>query len=269
MLANLVLNSNSYAKWRWKTLKCISQASNISDKLIAALFFMTSLFPRRYLYDLQIKILKKIRFNFDGNLFYANSINEMNFINNNFEREIQEWFQCPKDGVFIDVGANIGRYVIQLADKVDKIIAFEPSPDTFKTLNKNIELNKISNVETYQVALWNKDETLDFHIYPSSGSNSVNLISSIIVKKIMVQGKRFKTLIDKGIVKINRLDLVKIDIEGSEYEAIQGMEVILKTYYPRMIVEIKEQNENKVIKKLRRMGYKLINKVEENYLFAA
>jgi FkbM family methyltransferase len=152
---------------------------------------------------------------------------------------------------------------------VDKIIAFEPSPDTFKTLNKNIELNKISNVETYQVALWNKDETLDFHIYPSSGSNSVNLISSIIVKKIMVQGKRFKTLIDKGIVKINRLDLVKIDIEGSEYEAIQGMEVILKTYYPRMIVEIKEQNENKVIKKLRRMGYKLINKVEENYLFAA
>jgi len=193
----------------------------------------------------------------------------MRLLNNNFEREIQDWFQCPKNGVFIDVGANIGRYVIQLTNKASKIIAFEPSPDTFKTLNKNIEINNISNVETHQVALWNKDEPLEFYIYTSSGRNSVGIKPGTIIKKIIVQGKRFQTFIENGIVKLNRLDLVKIDVEGSEYEVIQGMEVMLKTFYPRLIVEIKEPNEIKVIQKLKQIGYVLIKKVEENHLFIA
>jgi FkbM family methyltransferase len=158
-----------------------------------------------------------------------------------------------KSKVIYDLGAHVGLYTL-LAAKVggDKtIISFEPEPKSYEKLNKNIELNKLRNVKTFNIALsdYNGKTTLNINKMglASGGHNIAPTGEKKGWRRKSIEVRRLEDLIaEEGLPKP---DLIKIDIEGAELNAIKGMEKLLKSEdAPYLIMEVHKD-------KLRNFGH--------------
>jgi len=128
------------------------------------------------------------------------------------------------DMTFVDVGTNIGAYTLNLAPHVKQCYSFEPNPRTLKYLNANVKLNDFKNIEVVPMGLSDKDEELDIHIQ-SLGSSSFNKHQQL------GDSERVKlTTIDKYTEQhnIDRIDMIKIDVEGHEMKCLLGGEETIK-----------------------------------------
>lgn len=153
---------------------------------------------------------------------------------------------------FVDIGANQGEYTIFAAKRLvqGKVISFEPLSRSYKHLIENIELNQFNNVITYNLAL--SDTKGDADIYTSDDlkiHNSFNEgLSSLyksnyrnsFLEKVKVE------VLDQIWHDINNfsLDIIKIDVEGSELPVLKGAENTVKKYKPLIILEINENTFN-------------------------
>lgn len=167
-------------------------------------------------------------------------------------------FNPKKDQVVLDIGANIGKYTILTGKKVGaqgKIIAVEPMAKTFHILQKNInenELNKI--VIPLKVGISNKTGTARFY-YKEGHSGASTMTAQVSDEYDDVD----LTTIDE-IVKeqnLNRLDWIKIDAEGLEYEVLSGASRSILQFKPVIIVEVREANKEKV--------FDFFNKIKYNH----
>lgn len=172
-----------------------------------------------------------------------------------------------KEGnVFIDIGANVGSYTLVAAKHVGetgKVIAFEPVGTAYDRLIENISLNNIANIEPERKAVYNKNQNLELHIASNKnlGMSSIyhhDTESGLIEK---VGAIRFDDYISDH--SIDRIDLIKIDIEGSEMFALQGMKESLEKFKPEIFIELKDEafqhsdySVNHVVEFLTRLGYK-------------
>jgi FkbM family methyltransferase len=68
------------------------------------------------------------------------------------------------DGVFIDIGANVGTYSVGLSELFRRVIAFEPHPVAFKLLEANVALNDITNVSCVNMAVSDKSGQANLHV---------------------------------------------------------------------------------------------------------
>ena len=127
---------------------------------------------------------------------------------------------------FVDVGANFGWYTCifsQLARHNGKVIAIEPSPDTLKYLEDNIQENDLKNVLLEKVAVGEKEENL--LLYKALNSNPG---AHSLIKNTPFQGKEGLTYpvkvksLDSILFNINKINLMKMDIEGYEITALKG-----------------------------------------------
>lgn len=117
--------------------------------------------------------------------------------------------------VIYDCGANIGLsclYFKKLYPKA-KIIAFEADKNIADILSKNLKKNNIKDVIIYDSAVWIHDCGIEFSIEGSDGGSIQGK-----GEKINVPSVRLKSLLDRSKFEI---DLLKIDIEGAEYEVIK------------------------------------------------
>jgi FkbM family methyltransferase len=91
------------------------------------------------------------------------------------EDDILEYHFTPKEGdIVIDVGAYIGPYTIIASKRVGengKVVAIEADPDNFDLLNRNIQLNKLSNVIALNYAVYSKEKKVKLYL-PSGGEES-------------------------------------------------------------------------------------------------
>ena len=136
-----------------------------------------------------------------------------------------------KEGdIVIDVGANIGYYTLifaQLVGASGKVFAFEPEPKNFELLQKNVKVNDYSNTinENYAVSDSNGNVSLFLAKNGIVGHRISNFdinLNSILVKKITL---------DDYFTKLNLIDkinFVKIDVEGFEFGVLKGMTRIIE-----------------------------------------
>lgn len=123
-----------------------------------------------------------------------------------------KYYRPKKGDVIVDVGSYQGvfaLYVSQLVGDSGRVICFEPSPINFNYLLKNIKLNKIRNIYTSKVGLWNCKDRLWFQEhgkYSAIGSWGNHLINV----------DALENLVD------DHIDFVKMDVEGAEIEALKG-----------------------------------------------
>ena len=124
--------------------------------------------------------------------------------------------------VAFDLGANIGYVTLQLAERVGskgRVYAVEPSPENFTILSRNIELNHYSDrVVLYETAISNRNGTSQFYISKSSNLHGLNPSSHTTqsVEVVVQTGDKFFS--DKPSP-----NFIKMDIEGAEVEALEGM----------------------------------------------
>jgi FkbM family methyltransferase len=139
--------------------------------------------------------------------------------------------------IALDVGADIGYYSMhfsRLVGKAGRVIAFEPIPKARERLVHNIALNKLDNIEVSEFALGNQ-EGIVFLEDPFTKSR-VNLKKTTGgAHDIQVSIKRFDDLIDGSLPSI---DIIKMDIEGAEHEALRGMEQTLRRCKPVIVLEV-------------------------------
>ncbi|EHR76008.1 MAG: SAM-dependent methyltransferase [uncultured Candidatus Poseidoniales archaeon] len=137
-------------------------------------------------------------------------------------------FITSKSNVLV-VGAHIGSLVIPIAKNCNKVVAIEANPNNFDLLKTNLHLNKSENVTIHNIAASSQQETIKFqmNVVNSGGSKRLPKNNEYMYRYdhpevIEIQAHALDDYLDE-----NNFDLVLIDIEGSEYFAMQGMEKIL------------------------------------------
>ena len=159
-------------------------------------------------------------------------------------------FTPKSNEVVVDLGANIGEYTIMAAKQAKNVIAFEPNKRAVDFLNKNIELNKLTNVQVIPKAAHSKTGTITLYSIP--GTNTRDSIC------LFNKGKYFSESItlDEAL-KDKRIDIIKMDIEGAEFEALKGAENTLKNK-PRIIAELHTAPiRQQVLDFLKKHGYRV------------
>ncbi|MEO8086128.1 MAG: FkbM family methyltransferase [Bacteroidota bacterium] len=134
-----------------------------------------------------------------------------------FEEEELRFNSSAVNPLIYDCGANVGISSLYFKKLFPGAVvkAFEPDPDVFKCLEKNVSRNHIHGIELFQKAIWTENGRLTFS---SEGADGGSLVSGS-GKKIEVESVRLKDLLGKE----KEVDLLKIDIEGAEVDVINDI----------------------------------------------
>lgn len=180
----------------------------------------------------------------------------------------------PED-VFIDLGANEGFFSIigsQLVGKKGKIIAIEPQARLQEVIKRNIDLNNCENTTIMKTIVSNHNQNMELYLTPNLNSGASSIIRPTKYK-LPTENVPTMTLNQIFTKKcITHCKLLKIDIEGGEYEAILGALPLLKNkkienialeLHPNILSK-RELCTEDVIEPLKDSGY-ILNK---NYCYS-
>jgi FkbM family methyltransferase len=138
--------------------------------------------------------------------------------------------------VVLDIGANIGNHTLAFATCARHVYAFEPILAIYKLLSANVAANNLGNVTTCNFALSDSTESATIYMVRSGnfGASSFDKrsegVEAVTVKKM--PGDSF--VINNGIEKV---DLVKIDVEAHEIFVLRGLMQTLRTHQPFITME--------------------------------
>jgi FkbM family methyltransferase len=161
----------------------------------------------------------------------------------------------PPGGVFVDVGAHVGRYAVRLAARCAQVVAVEPNPDAAVGLRRNLELNAITNVAVHEVAAYDSKRTLmlwDPYGRVAGGTTrtlplgaTASLPSDFrldaAADTTVVTPERWQVVgapLDSIDLAVPRIDLLKIDVEGAEAHVLRGARELLRRYRPAVWIEL-------------------------------
>ncbi len=173
----------------------------------------------------------------------------------------------PCDTV-IDVGANIGNHALFFATHLParRVVAFEPIPETFEMLRRNIDLNNKSHVvcaEALGVGHSNGAARISFQDRANTGLTSLSMDAEGSIRIIRLD--------DWFADFPHHIDLIKIDVEGFELNVLQGAQDLLKRHKPVVHMEIWRSSRTAVASQalLADLGYSEPTQIEPsgNWLF--
>ena len=174
------------------------------------------------------------------------------------------------DGVVaVDCGANIGVHTIEWAQFMHnwgQVLAFEAQERIYYSLAGNIAINNCFNARASWAAIGKENSTIKVpqpnYLVPSS-FGSLELIKKSTTEYI---GQEISYSDEDSLetqmlalddLKIARLDLIKIDIEGMEMDALLGAKDTIKKCQPNLIIEKIKSNEGEIQNYLKDMGYRI------------
>jgi FkbM family methyltransferase len=129
--------------------------------------------------------------------------------------------------VFVDVGAHVGYHAVRMARRCRKVIAFEPDPASRARLLRNAELNGLDNITVYPHAAGESRYRARLWL---AGASSTLLRGYARGESVEVEVVPLDDVVD-------RADIVKIDVEGYEWRAVQGMSRLIDSCRPALVIE--------------------------------
>lgn len=188
-------------------------------------------------------------------------------LNGHFEKGTEELFcKLLKPGMnVLDIGANLGMFTLHALKKECFVYSFEPSPKIYSILNQNIKVNGFAEsgrIHTFEAAVSDKEKTISFFVCEGMSGHS-NMYGS---EKSDDKEIQVKTVVIDDLPELpDKVDIIKMDIEGAEYSALCGMKkVIARNPNVKIVMEFAPEN-------IRRAGVepaellKLIRKYGFNY----
>ena len=141
-------------------------------------------------------------------------------------------YSAEKGDVVVDAGARIGAFTAKISAAVGdegRVIAIEPEPRSHACLLKNIEFNHLGNVTAVQKMLWSRTQSLDLYLSGNLVSHSAYCdgFYGSTGESLSMQAETLDNILEE--LGIDSVDFVKMDIEGSEIEALKGMERTLNS----------------------------------------
>jgi FkbM family methyltransferase len=171
-----------------------------------------------------------------------------------WERELKKVFQWKKGMKFLDIGAHIGRYTVRAGlniGKEGKIVAIEPNTDNFKLLVENLRLNSLQNCIPLNIAAYSSDTQLSLYMGGDSAKNSVKEDSGKSCCTVQARALD-QVLAEVGVDEVN---LIKIDVEGAEYDVLKGLVNTLRKGSPMVVVEVLEHDTDRIIQYMHNLNY--------------
>jgi FkbM family methyltransferase len=166
---------------------------------------------------------------------------------------------CTNKRTVIQAGGNVGVWPHQLSKSFIKVITFEPDKLNFEALSINV--GDLGNVQCYQKALG-----------ASAGRASLQRVSDNIGAHSIKSGDEFD-VIDIDSLGVKDCDLLQLDVEGYEHEALIGARATIETSRPLIVLELKRHGERyghtneSTIELLKQWGYEQIAKLNRDYVF--
>ncbi|MCK4553069.1 FkbM family methyltransferase [Candidatus Pacearchaeota archaeon] len=180
-------------------------------------------------------------------------------------------FKGKKDKVIFDVGANEGFYTFGMKENNPKlkIVAIEPVPSTFKLLKKNIQSNKLKDVILVNQALTKKKGKITFEMVPEvtfAGALDIAMqrrkwLDAKRIKKIIVNSTTLIDLCKK--LKIDKIDILKIDVEGSELDILKSSKNFLLNIKKIVIEWHSKKLKDECKGFLKKNGFKLVREEKQ------
>lgn len=192
--------------------------------------------------------------------------------------EIDFLYEFLNEGdVFIDIGGNIGLFSLNASKIVKssgKVYAFEAFLPNFNQFKHHIQINRSENIQLENLAISNASGILE--IFYDDKQNNFGMASSYL--KDFTAKESVESIALNDYVKANnisKIDLIKIDIEGGEYNALQGMTEVLNKMKPIILLEISDfalqnadHSEAQILALLNENGYektKVLSKNQSSY----
>jgi len=151
----------------------------------------------------------------------------------------------PENGVFIDIGANVGTFTLVGAKlaRHGMVHAFEPSEYHFQRLSRNIAMNGFKNVHLNKLGLFDKDTEASLFLPMKAGKMSNTGAASLFRhgQDVSDTVERVRLIRLDDYVEthgLERIDLIKVDIEGAELNALGGARTSLKKFRPIVLMEL-------------------------------
>ena len=148
-----------------------------------------------------------------------------------FQTELMRKNLKPGD-TFLDLGAGIGYHTVIISKIVGdkgRVISFEPDPNYFKLLKKNAKENDCNNITPFQKAVSNRSGKTKFYLYDKVGRNRLEEVNYCLSGKFEVRDCiEIENVKLDDFLKDEKIDFIKMDIEGSEYLALDGMKSLIK-----------------------------------------
>ena len=127
-------------------------------------------------------------------------------------------------GSFLDIGANIGSFTLIASEQEKALVyAFEPHPDTFRLLQRNVNLNRRANIMLFNVAAGQIDGQV--YLTDEAGSATNHIEARGADRTIAVSCNRMDTVCSRHAI---HPQYVKIDVEGFEYDVLSGFGAYLE-----------------------------------------
>lgn len=149
---------------------------------------------------------------------------------------------CPENGVMIDVGANIGLSALTINAAVPSasVHAVEPVPSTFRFLRENLTSHAKGRVTPHQIAISGAEGMVEFHESGDSSASHIIAAGHIVGDAFRNASAKVRaTTFDAFVAeqKLERVDFVKIDVEGFEIDVLQGMTETISRFKPVVCME--------------------------------
>lgn len=156
-------------------------------------------------------------------------------------------------GVAIDLGANQGIYACAFATAVGsegRVVAVEPIPRQVARLKKNLEINNCTNVVVIEGAISDASGSAELRL--NSGDTAASIVWGAEDKTIEVRTYTIDEIVDRE--KLERVDFIKLDVEGAELLALHGAKQTLSRFKPALSLEVSTHSAA-VLDFLRGEGY--------------
>lgn len=203
---------------------------------------------------------------YEGNL--NNNVDAAIYFFGAFEKPLLHFMEdtlralAGTQGVFVDVGANVGQHSLFMSRIAAQVVAFEPYEPVRLRLLHQMKLNGINNITVLSMGLSDSKDTLPFYAPVGSNAGIGSFDHKSTKKGNVAIGELALVRGDNHFEqhKPARLDVLKIDVEGFEKPVITGLQNTLQTYRPLVVCEMTYGNANSF-----KTSADIINSLPENY----